>query len=311
MRTIKALVLACFAFCANSLRGQAPDSTTVDIDSAEFTQLIQYYEEAQAMDSALNYQRGTIGLSDGLATLELGENYKYLDPEEAQKIIVEAWGNPAQETLGMILPDSVNPYLYSGWGVIVYYEEDGYIKDEDARSIDYDELLETMQEEAVENNEARRAAGYSGYELKGWAEAPYYDMETKKLYWAKELMFDESEESTLNYDIRILGRKGFLQMNAVAGISQLDEVKVSMQDLLSRVEFSQGNTYFDFDPSVDEVAAYGIGALVAGKLAAKAGLLKVIGIFFLKFWKILLIAGAGLIAVIRRVWTGKEQREIT
>lgn len=212
----------------------------------------------------------------------------------------------------MIMPDSVNPYLYSGWGVIVYYEEDGYIKDEDASSIDYDELLETMQEEAAENNEARREAGYSGYEIRGWAEAPYYDMETKKLYWAKELMFDGSEESTLNYDIRILGRKGFLQMNAVAGITQLGEVKVSMQDLLSRVEFSEGNTYFDFDPSVDEVAAYGIGALVAGKLAAKAGLLKVIGIFLVKFWKILLVAGAGLIAVIRRVWKGgEEQKEMS
>ncbi len=311
MKTIKGLMMVTLWFCATISFSQESDSTTAELDSADFAQFVNYFVEAEAMDSALNYQRGTIELSNGLAIIELGEDFKYLDNEEAQKILVEAWGNPAQETLGMIMPDSVNPYLYSGWGVIVYYEEEGYIKDEDASSIDYDELLESMQEETVEQNEARRAAGYAGYELSGWAEAPYYDMETKKLYWAKELLFDGNDESTLNYDIRILGRKGFLQMNAVAGITQLDQVKTSMQILLSRVEFSQGNTYFDFDPSADKVAAYGIGALVAGKLAAKAGLLKVIGIFLVKFWKILLLAGAGLIAVVRRVWKGKEQKEIT
>lgn len=311
MKTIKGLLWVVLWLCSNASWSQASDSIPSDLDSADFAQLVNYYLEAQAMDSALNYQRGSISLNNGLAIIELGEDFKYLNNEEAQKIIVEAWGNPEQNTLGMILPDSVNPYLYSGWGVIIYYEEDGYIKDEDANSIDYDELMETMQDETVEQNKARRSAGYSGYELKGWAEAPYYDMEAKKLYWAKELLFDESDESTLNYDIRILGRNGFLQMNAVAGISQLDQVKHTMQVLLSRVEFSEGNTYFDFDPSVDEVAAYGIGALVAGKIAAKAGLIKVIGLFLAKFWKVILLAGAGAIAVIRRLWKGKEQKELS
>ncbi len=53
-------------------------------------------------------------------------------------------------------------------------------------------------------------------------------------------------------------------------------------------EFNDGNRYLDFDPDIDEVAAYGLGALVAGKLAAKAGfftagllLLKKFGIFLL------------------------------
>lgn len=89
MKTIKGLLLATLILCANTLFGQESDTTgTYDIDSAEFAQLIQYYAEAEAMDSALNYQRDTIELANGLATLELGENYKYLDNEEAQKIIV-------------------------------------------------------------------------------------------------------------------------------------------------------------------------------------------------------------------------------
>ena len=39
-----------------------------------------------------------------------------------------------------------------------------------------------------------------------------------------------------------------------------------------RVEFDDGNRYSDFNPDIDTVAAYGIGGLIAGKLAAKAGI---------------------------------------
>ncbi|WP_258103306.1 DUF2167 domain-containing protein [Marinoscillum sp. MHG1-6] len=289
----------------------AQGEDSLGLDSAAIKELIAYYEEAYAMDSMLAYQHGNIKLGDGLAEVNLGDDFKYLDPNEANKILSEAWGNPPQETLGMIFPDSVNPYLPEGWGVVLYYDEDGHVEDDDASDIDYAELLETMQEEAAEENEIRREQGYSGYEVIGWAESPYYDQDSKKLHWAKELAFDGSEIHTLNYDIRVLGREGFLQLNAVAGMDQLEMVKPAMQTLLSKIEFSEGNTYFDFDPSVDKVAAYGIGALVAGKLAAKAGILKVVGLFLAKFWKFILIGFAAIGAFIKKVWYGKETRDIT
>ncbi len=287
---------------------QEDESTTLELDSVDLQELISYYEQAHLKDSLLQYERGLIELSSGLATLDLEQNFKYLDPEQTNQLLQD-WGNPPQESLGMIVPDSLNPYLWEGWAVVIDYVEDGYIKDEDAQEIDYDELLSSLQDDAIEDSKNRRAAGYGGYNVVGWAESPYYDEDAKKLYWAKELAFDGTESSTLNYDIRVLGRRGYLQLNAVANTEQLASVKVSMQDLLARVEFNEGHTYFDFDPSVDQVAAYGLGALVAGKLAAKAGILKVVGVFLAKFWKVLLIAGGGLIAAIRRFWLGPETRE--
>lgn len=283
-----------------------------EMDSATVAQYLAYYLDAIEKDSLLNYQYAEIEIGDGIANLMLDSAFKYLDPAESSKILVDAWGNPPQETLGMIFPDSVNPYLYDGWGIIIGYLEDGYIEDEDAKDIDYDEMLEDLQAEAEEVAVERRELGYPGYDVVGWAEQPYYDENSKKLYWAKELKFDETDENTLNYEIRVLGRKGYLEFNAIAGITQLDEVKIGMQDLLPRVEFSEGNTYFDFDPDTDQVAAYGIGALVAGKLAAKAGILKVIGVFLLKFWKFILLGFAGAAGLVKKIWFGggKEKREI-
>lgn len=78
----------------------------------------------------------------------------------------------------------------------------------------------------------------------------------------------------MNYSIRALGRKGVLELNAVATMNQLAVIRREMPTVLGFVEFQEGNRYADFDPDVDEVAAYGLGALVAGKLAAKAGLFK-------------------------------------
>jgi uncharacterized membrane-anchored protein len=44
--------------------------------------------------------------------------------------------------------------------------------------------------------------------------------------------------------------------------------------VLGLVEFKAGHRYIDFDPKVDKVAAFGLGALIAGGVAAKAGLFK-------------------------------------
>lgn len=44
----------------------------------------------------------------------------------------------------------------------------------------------------------------------GWAEPPSYDAPAHKMYWAKDLLFSGNTEHTLNYNIRILGRRGVL-----------------------------------------------------------------------------------------------------
>jgi uncharacterized membrane-anchored protein len=75
-------------------------------------------------------------------------------------------------------------------------------------------------------------------------------------------------------------------MTFIAAGSQLNEINAARDSVLAMAEFNEGNRYTDFDPEIDEVAAYGLGALVAGKLAAKAGffgaallVLKKFGIF--------------------------------
>ncbi|HEU0306084.1 MAG TPA: DUF2167 domain-containing protein, partial [Lysobacter sp.] len=153
---------------------------------------------------------------------------------------------------------------------------------------DYAELLQELKEADKEDNEARKAAGYGTIDLIGWAEPPHYDAASKKLYWAKELKGEGSEYNTVNYDIRVLGRRGYLSLNAVARMQELPEVKVGMQQLLPMVEFDPGARYADYDKSTDKVAAYGLAALIGGGIAAKAGLFAKIGALLLGLKKFLI-----------------------
>ena len=57
--------------------------------------------------------------------------------------------------------------------------------------------------------------------------------------------------------IRILGRKGVLVLNFIAGMPELEEIKQNRDAVLEIASFNPGYRYEEFD----KVAAYGLAAL--------------------------------------------------
>jgi len=263
--------------------------------------------ELVALESALRFKTGDVVVGDDLATLHLKNEQRYLGPEDTEKVLV-AWGNPpGNKTLGMVLPNQLSPFDEASWAVLVNYTEDGHVEDEDAKDMDFGEMLTDMKKGTDDDNEERQKQGFPVVHLVGWAEPPHYDSTSRKLYWAKELDFG-TPEHTLNYDIRVLGRKGVLELSAIASLGQLSAIKAEMPKVLSAVEFNKGSRYADYKPGVDSLAAYGIGALVAGKVAAKVGLFKVI-IAGLIASKKLLAAGGIAVAMFIKKLLGKKSAE--
>ena len=283
---------------------------TVSAESEDWKNELSPEDAAQierivALEKSLSKQSGKVKLKDGLATINVPAGYHYIGHDDAEKVLVE-WGNPpGTDALGMLYPDSTGLFGSESWAVVVSYSEEGHVKDDEAQSLDYEQMLKDMKENVASQNEERVAAGYQPLHLLGWAEPPHYDSSSKKLYWAKELKSDGAPESTLNYAIRALGREGVLELNAVASMGQLSDVKVQMKEILTFVEFSEGSRYSDFNPSVDKLAAYGIGALIVGKVAAKAGLIKVLLGFLIAGKKVIVLAllglGAGFKALLGRL----------
>lgn len=272
-------------------------------DSAEIYQkALDHLKDS--INTSLKYSTGKIKPEGGHVVLDVPEGFKYLNKEQSKYVLTKLWGNPEEsstEVIGMIFPQDSGPLTDSNYAFVITYSEVGYVKDEDAGKIDYDELLKNIQEDEKAENEKRQKAGYSAVHLVGWAQKPYYDSQRKILHWAKELKFgEEGDANTLNYEIRILGRKGMLSLNAVGKMYDLPLVNKDISKVLNIASFTEGNSYFDFNPKIDNVAAWTIGGLVAGKLLAKAGFFALIAKFLAPLWKLIVLAFVGIGAWFKR-----------
>ncbi|MBX0290938.1 DUF2167 domain-containing protein [Hymenobacter sp. HSC-4F20] len=287
----KLLLLAALAL--TPLASSAAPTPTDSVD--------RYQQYADSVHATLHYQTGRVVLPEGKGILHVPAGFRYLDMVQSRYVLTTLWDNPDGESLGMLFPAAKGPLDEDGWAFSLEYEPLGYVQDGDAADIDYDALLKEMQEDTEAANDEREQAGFGRVLLIGWAAKPFYDPKLNVLHWAKELRFSGTSAPTLNYNVRLLGRKGVLNLNAIGGLEQLPEVRASIPAVIKSVEFPKGLQYADFDPKLDEVAAYGIGGLVAGKVLAKAGAFALVA----KFWKVLvaLLAAAG--TAIRRFFGGK------
>ena len=266
--------------------------------------------KAQQLVASLQFQTGDIAIPEAKAHLNLGEDFRYLPKADARKVLEQLWGNPPDDKIiGLIVPTETPLLSENSWATLVTYVDDGHVSDADAAKIDYAKLLSDMKEQTQSQNEARKKGGYDAIELIGWAAPPRYDAQGKKLYWARELSIGNNSGHTLNYDIRVLGRTGYLSLNAIARMSDLSAVQSGMQRLLPMAGFDSGQRYADFNPSTDKLAAYGLAALVAGGIAAKVGLFAKLGVILLAAKKFVVLAVVAIGAAIKKLFGGKDKNK--
>lgn len=296
------LMLSATANAQDGLDAATADDETITLESQTAEERIAAFEQK------LDRRTGEIRIADDKVVLNVPDGFYYLDTEDANAVLTEAWGNPYDDTtLGMLFPAQYSPIDQASWGVNLSYSDDGYISDKEAAKIDYDNLLQDMKSETTAENAWREENGYPAIELLGWAEDPSYNSETNKMVWAKRLQFAGSDIETLNYNVRALGRHGVFNANFIANGDQLAEVKDGAPDVMAMIEFTDGNRYADYKKG-DRVAAYGLAGLIAGgAIAKKTGLIAIVLLAAKKFGVIILAGIAGLFGAVRRMFGGKPK----
>lgn len=255
--------------------------------------------QLRALEHSLHYQQGVIPLLDGNIIINTGDKFRYLSPADSEKVLVEGWGNPPSDepSLGMLVPAGISPLDNKGWGAELSFEDDSYISDDDASTINYDDVLQSMKQQNLIANKERERLGYSALNLLGWAEAPHYDQSSHTIYWAKRLSVDNEGES-VNYYIRNLGRHGVFNINVIASSEELPVVKNATPDLLKVASFAKDNRYEDHR-FWDTTSTYGLAALVAGGAAVAAKKVGIVGLVLLFAKKFVVVVIAAL------AWLGK------
>ena len=264
------------------------------------------------LKASLHPRYGDVPVFISNAMLHLGQDYYFLDAPEAKKILVDGWGNPPDSTsnvLGMVFKDKTS-FLDAQWGAVITFDGAGYVSDEDSKTADYDTVLADLKKGEEDDNAARVKQGYEPVRTIGWAQQPSYDSLHHSLVWARDLRFGNQTDDTLNYDVRVLGRQGYLSLNMVSSMSQLPDVDTAAKKLASVAAYNSGSRYEDYNASSDAKADYGLAGLVAAgvgvAVAKKLGFLALLLAFGKKFFVIGFVIIAGLFSRVKRLFSRRS-----
>ena len=199
----------------------------------------------------------------------------------------------------------------SAWFVMFKFDESGLVRDNDKNALDADKLLASMKEATERANEERERRGWDKMFITGWVTPPFYDSSTHNLTWALEGVTSDGE-SSVNREVRLLGRRGVLSAELVAEPNHLSTVVPQFDGVIGSTRFVTGQKYSEWREG-DKVAAYGLVALIAGGAglaAGKLGLLgklwKLVAAMVVAIWKLAAIAVAGFFAWIKSLFKKKK-----
>jgi uncharacterized membrane-anchored protein len=190
--------------------------------------------------------------------------------------------------VGLIRPESKD----EDWILVFDYHSVGFVKDDEKDKIDKDALLKGISEGTEEANKARKAKGIAGLHVTGWYEEPHYDSATHNLVWALSAKDDAGGE-VVNYNMRILGRDGYMSVTLVDEPAKLAASKPVADRVMQSFSYKTGKKYAEFR-SGDKMAQYGLAALIAGGAGAAA--LK-LGLFA-SLWKVIAKGGKAIVLLI-------------
>lgn len=251
-----------------------------------------------------------IDWADGPITARLGDiaeikvpaGYRFTGKEGTRKFLELTHNPPSSSELGTIIPitfEDTESKDSGFWFVIFEFDDVGYVKDDERDKLDADALLQSIKDNTENANEERAKHGWSAYHVTSWYKPPFFDVTTKNLTWAMQgySVEDNKQEQSVNYSVRILGRRGTMNADLVLAPNLVANAVPRFETLLSGFSYLPGSAYSEFRAG-DKVAKYGLAALVVGGAAAiatKTGLLA-------KMWKLIVLAVVAFIGFLKRVW---------
>jgi uncharacterized membrane-anchored protein len=231
----------------------------------------------------------------GVAEINVPAGFEFIDGKTL-RLLMERIGQPESEALvGSIAPTNAE------WSVIFYYDDSGYVKDDDKDKLNADKLLQDYREGTEAANKHRAKAGFPPIHVVGWELPPRYNSETHNLEWA--LRGTSEGEEILNYDTRLLGRRGVMSVKLIVSPKEYAATIPAFTNLMAGYKYNGGETYAEYRKG-DKLAKYGLGALVIGGAAvgaAKLGLLAGLAVILKKAWKLVVIAVVAVIALFRKI----------
>ncbi|MBG9787431.1 DUF2167 domain-containing protein [Brevibacillus laterosporus] len=246
-----------------------------------------------------------VDVGDQLATFKVPDQLVYLNKEDT--ITVQKQFASSRE-IASVYPTSDQ----ENWYVVIEYDEVGHIMDDEQNDIDKDAILKSYKEGTEEHNKERKPE--EQIHVVGWDVPPSYNAKTHTLQWSM-LAEDNQKNPIINYNLRLLTRKGYVSFILVSDPATLaKDKKILTEQILPQFQLKEGNRYSDYDASTDKLADYGLTGLVLGGLglavAKKVGFLALILIFLKKAWIVVVLVLGGIFKVVSNIFKKKKDHTL-
>ncbi len=257
-------------------------------------------ENKPTLPEGFDWKTEGVGKLGDRAQIDVTEGHVYLNGSDTSKLL-QAMGNLSDhDELGLIGSQDLE------WFAVFFFDDVGYVKDDDKEELDQKKMASAIEENLERGNGVREERGLEALNFDGWAMPPRYNESSKQLEWATRLK--SASGVSVNYNTRVLGRKGVIRVILVTDPDKLDSTLPNYQKVMDGFSFIEGQRYAEFREG-DKIAEYGLAALVvggAGALAAKTGLLAAVLAFFKKGFKLIIAGVVGLFALIKKFFTGER-----
>lgn len=195
---------------------------------------------------------GSLG---AMAQVVVPSGYRFAGAEDTRKLM-QAYQNPVSgKELGLLGPSDLD------WFVVFEFDDVGFVKDDDRNSLNTANLLQAIRSGTNDANKERTKRGWPTMEIERWEQPPFYDPETHNLTWA--IRAKTGDSTIINYNTRVLGRKGVMRVTLVADPEDLEVATREFKNCMKQFEFLAGNRYTEF-VNGDKLARYGLSSLVSG-----------------------------------------------
>lgn len=248
--------------------------------------------------------RNKTGILEGPATAKLESHaevkvpagFIFLDGNQTRAMMRKSGEPVSGNELGFLRPTN------GGWAVYFEFNDIGYIKDAEKEKLDAPKLLQSFKDGTEQANKERIKNGVPPLEVIGWDKEPIYDPTTHNLEWC--LRARTEGQFLLNYNTRLLGRKGVMELVLVVDPEDLASTLPEYRKVIEGHQFTTGESYAEYRPG-DKLAKYGLGALVLGGAAvgaAKLGLLAWVAVLFKKLGKLVIVVVVAVGVAIKKIF---------
>jgi uncharacterized membrane-anchored protein len=122
------------------------------------------------------------------------------------------------------------------------------------------------------------------------------------------LKLRSDDGNAVNYDTRLLGRRGVMSVTLVANAENYQQILPTVETLLKGFNYVDGEKYSQWE-SGDKIAEYGLTGLIAGGAAfaaVKTGLFAKLFAVIAKMGKVIVIGVIAIFAWLAKLFTGRR-----